>query len=1166
MTAGGQGRGRRGLLLALLCMGFAMGAGAAPAQAERWAFTAGSDTVNNGDVCTFPVHVCQVGRSGLGAAQLGFPVGAAVLDGKVFVPEVLTNRVSVHDATSGEFLFAFGKNVGGNGTSTCTRATGCDVGAVLVCKNGEPSNPIPQCPLEELTVPRDTVLQPFAITASGGQLFIGENQNRVSVWEPDGTFVRAFGRGVGGPGVDSCSTECFPVQGGQNGAGQLWAPASIAVSGGEAYVADANRRVSVFDATTGTYKRAYGKDVGGAGVHVCTTTCAPGAEGGGGGTGPLDYVGQLVASGGLLYVADTDNHRIGVYDAATGAFVRTVGAGLGTGAGQLVVPGGLALTGGELFVAELGAGRVSVFNAASGTFLRALGQDVGGAGTTSCTSSCQAGSPDPNGSGLAAPSGIGVGGGRLFVASSLLATLTAVDAVSGAPHFIAGASVRTGGGTESEICREDCQAARGGSAPGQLFSVGDVTTSGGELFVAEPGNSRISVFDVATGRFLRAFGADVGGPGVDTCTDPCTFGTNGDGAGELQGPVGVTVVDGELFVSEEDNARVSVFDPATGAFLRALGKDVGGPGVHVCTTSCQAGAVGPGAGEMDNPKSLAVAGDRVFVADYANARVTVLDATTGAFVHAWGGGVDGSGGDVCTTTCQAGTEGGDGGELDNPTGMAAAGGEVFVAEDRNYRVSVFDAATGQFLRAYGKDVGGAGTDVCTTSCTNGNLFLAEGKKAGGLVNPGGLAIVAGELFVGDTLNHRVSVFDAASGAFKRAFGKDVGGPGVDTCTTVCTIGDSIGPLVGRLPFAYGVAVAGDRRYVTTLVGAHITAFTASSDVTAPDTSITSGPTGVVEDTTPTFGFTSPDGSAVFECRVDSDSFRPCTSQHTTQPLRNGPHTFQVRAVDPAWNFDASAASRSFTVDVPPETTITAGPGATNDRTPDFSFVSSEPGSTFRCRVDGGTWRSCTSPTTLAQLDAGSHTFEVRATDPAGLTDPTPAKRTFVVDLVAPKATITGGPGTTNDTTPSFTFTSSEAGSTFECRVDGAPFASCTSPWSTPELGQGSHTFDVRATDPAGNRGTAVRRTFTVDTAPPDTSLTSGPTRTYDETPTFGFESTEGGERFECRIDGGTFRSCPHPYTAPELSPGSHTIEVRALDAAGNADPTPATRTFTVLRS
>jgi hypothetical protein len=99
-------------------------------------------------------------------------------------------------------------------------------------------------------------------------------------------------------------------------------------------------------------------------------------------------------------------------------------------------------------------------------------------------------------------------------------------------------------------------------------------------------------------------------------------------------------------------------------------------------------------------------------------------------------------------------------------------------------------------------------------------------------------------------------------------------------------------------------------------------------------------------------------------------------------------------------------SSNYWVDVvfetePPDTQITSGPaGATNDPTPTFGFTSSQPGSTFSCKVDSSAYGSCTSPKTTARLADGSHTFFVRAKDVNGDVDPTPASRSFTVRTAA----------------------------------------------------------------------------------------------------------------------------------------------------------------------
>jgi hypothetical protein len=197
--------------------------------------------------------------------------------------------------------------------------------------------------------------------------------------------------------------------------------------------------------------------------------------------------------------------------------------------------------------------------------------------------------------------------------------------------------------------------------------------------------------------------------------------------------------------------------------------------------------------------------------------------------------------------------------------------------------------------------------------------------------------------------------------------------------------------------------------------------------------------------------------------------------------------------------DATDAVGDFTEgppsdETPPDTSIDSGPsGPTNDPTPTFSFSATEPGSTFECRVDEGAFTACTSPHTTGALPDGPHAFEVRATDEADNTDPTPASRGFTVDTEPPDETppdtsIEFGPsGPTNNQTPTFTFSSTEESSTFECRFDSAPFTSCSGPAgshtpATP-LANGSHTFEVRAKDQAGNTDpTPASRGFTVDAA------------------------------------------------------------------------------------
>jgi hypothetical protein len=77
------------------------------------------------------------------------------------------------------------------------------------------------------------------------------------------------------------------------------------------------------------------------------------------------------------------------------------------------------------------------------------------------------------------------------------------------------------------------------------------------------------------------------------------------------------------------------------------------------------------------------------------------------------------------------------------------------------------------------------------------------------------------------------------------------------------------------------------------------------------------------------------------------------------------------------------------------------------------------------------------------------------------------------DTTPPETTIDSGPGNGKPGEASFSFSSSEPDSTFECSLDnGTSWSTCTSPKAYSGLSAGLHTFVVKATDKAGNRDTS----------------------------------------------------------------------------------------------
>ena len=163
------------------------------------------------------------------------------------------------------------------------------------------------------------------------------------------------------------------------------------------------------------------------------------------------------------------------------------------------------------------------------------------------------------------------------------------------------------------------------------------------------------------------------------------------------------------------------------------------------------------------------------------------------------------------------------------------------------------------------------------------------------------------------------------------------------------------------------------------------------------------------------------------------------------------------------------------------------------------------------------------------------------------------------------ATVDGFPFTSASPTPAFNFAASRTGSTFQCSLNGGAFTTCTPGRSFgPALPNGSYTFAVIATDPAGHQSAPVQGSFTIAAPLPETVIDSAPPASgTSRTAVFAFHSTKAGSSLQCSFDGSAFATCASPFTKTHLSPRTHAFAVRAIDAQGNVDPTPAVSSFKV---
>ncbi|MEA2208926.1 MAG: large repetitive protein [Solirubrobacteraceae bacterium] len=295
----------------------------------------------------------------------------------------------------------------------------------------------------------------------------------------------------------------------------------------------------------------------------------------------------------------------------------------------------------------------------------------------------------------------------------------------------------------------------------------------------------------------------------------------------------------------------------------------------------------------------------------------------------------------------------------------------------------------------------------------------------------------------------------------------------------------------------------------------------------------------------------------------------------------------------ALTFISLAATGAFAGASVPAPSITARPAEpTNQTAAHFTYPDSQAGASFECRLDGGSFASCpaTGITYAGPLAQGTHSFAVRAVFAGKTSDTT--TYSWTIDTLAPSvsvsspvagARLSASGWASRCSAGSICGEASDAhgvasvavsiqrsgggwwgGSAFD--QPGESFRAATlsggssSPaWSytLPMPADGQYTVHVRATDLAGNTTPAASQAvsvFTVDTTPPPApTISSGPeASTTERSATFTFADGESAAALLCRRDESKFASCTSPQSYGPVSFGSHSFEVEAVDAAGNA--------------
>ncbi len=345
-----------------------------------------------------------------------------------------------------------------------------------------------------------------------------------------------------------------------------------------------------------------------------------------------------------------------------------------------------------------------------------------------------------------------------------------------------------------------------------------------------------------------------------------------------------------------------------------------------------------------------------------------------------------------------------------------------------------------------------------------------------------------------------------------------------------------------------------------------------------------------------FEFDSNESPVTFQCVLDesattqapaegSSQWQDCAASYLTRVLTDGTYTLWARAKDVAGNVDNNPRHHTWTVDLTrPDTRLTGTlPAAVNNADSVVFTFQSEPvgdASDFECSLNGVDFDECESGDSFPTPgDDAAFSFLVRARDAAGNVDPTPATHSWWKDKIRPTTTLTASVGTlSNAPRAGFEFDSNESPVTFQCVLDesattqapaegSSQWQDCAASYLTRVLTDGTYTLWARAKDVAGNVDNNPRHhTWTVDLTRPDTRLTGTLPAAVNnaDSVVFTFQSEPVGDAsdFECSLNGVDFDECESGDSFP--TPGddaAFTFLVRARDAAGNVDPTPATHSW-----
>jgi len=298
--------------------------------------------------------------------------------------------------------------------------------------------------------------------------------------------------------------------------------------------------------------------------------------------------------------------------------------------------------------------------------------------------------------------------------------------------------------------------------------------------------------------------------------------------------------------------------------------------------------------------------------------------------------------------------------------------------------------------------------------------------------------------------------------------------------------------------------------------------------------------------------------------VTTGTFRGGNTSLSLSHIYSSQGTYVVRLTGTTL-FDTASSSNTVIVDGTPPTTQASFSGVLGNGSWYLSPVTVRLSASddlsgvalTSYRIDNGTWQTYTAPFPVTA--DGRHEVDYNSTDNAGNAEPAHALD-FGIDAVAPMTTdvesgTTGAAGWyTSNVTVALTANDATSGITGTYySLDGGSWRAYDGPILFRD---GAHTLSYRATDVAGNVEGTRSITIKVDTTPPILHVHALPptvTSSTIEISWSGVDNVSGIAGYFVSVDYGMFqRVGMNESTSLRLSDGLHVIQVRAIDAAGNA--------------